>query len=265
MSMLLPDAIPAATVVLMRAGPGGAPEILMVERAAAMKFAGGALVFPGGRVDPDDRVVAGALADFGAAHGGGHGSAHGADIDELAARVAAIRESLEETGVAPGLMLAADRMAELRRQLHAGEPFGALLRAFGGRIDLNGLVPFARWRPDFAPRVFDTRFYLARLPEHAPDPVADAGESVRAFWASASSVLAMADAGEATIIFPTRRNLERLATYSSFAEAAGHAMAHPVRLITPWTEKRADGAYLCIPDDCGYPVTAERLDSVRRA
>ena len=52
------DPIPAATLVLMRPGPR-APELLMIERTAAMAFAPGALVFPGGRVDPDDRLLGG--------------------------------------------------------------------------------------------------------------------------------------------------------------------------------------------------------------
>ena len=46
-------AIPAATLVIFRAAGGGAPELLMVERAKEMSFAGGAMVFPGGRVDKD--------------------------------------------------------------------------------------------------------------------------------------------------------------------------------------------------------------------
>ena len=59
----MPDqAIPAATLVLFRDAPGGggagAPELLMVERARGMAFAGGAMVFPGGRIDPGDRALA---------------------------------------------------------------------------------------------------------------------------------------------------------------------------------------------------------------
>ena len=79
------QAIPAATVIVMRETPDGPPELLMVERARAMSFAGGALVFPGGRVDPGDFVLAGL---------------HAGDVEENAARIAAIRETLEEAGVA---------------------------------------------------------------------------------------------------------------------------------------------------------------------
>lgn len=245
-----PEAIPAATVIVMRDAASGAPELLMVERARAMSFAGGALVFPGGRVDPGDRLLAELLEG---------------DHDELAARIAAVRETLEEAGVAVGLDVARGGVVDLRRRLYAGEAIGALLAEYGAALALDRLVPFARWLPEGVHhKIFDTRFYLARAPEGA-EPVVDGNENVRVFWASARAVLEAADAGDATIIFPTRRNLERLALFSSFEDAAADAAAHPLRTITPWIETRDDGEHLCIPDGLGYPVTAERLDRAIRA
>ena len=52
------DPIPAATLVIFRDRPDAPPELLMVERAKAMAFAGGAMVFPGGRIDPGDHILA---------------------------------------------------------------------------------------------------------------------------------------------------------------------------------------------------------------
>ena len=49
----LPPAIPAATVVLLRDGADGV-ETLMLRRDSKLAFAGGAWVFPGGRIDPED-------------------------------------------------------------------------------------------------------------------------------------------------------------------------------------------------------------------
>jgi 8-oxo-dGTP pyrophosphatase MutT (NUDIX family) len=245
-----PEAILAATVIVMREREGGPPELLMVERAQAMRFAGGALVFPGGRIDPGDRALA---------------ALHPGEPDDIAARIAGVRETLEEAGVAVGLDVANDAIPALKRRVYAGEPLGALIDEVGAALRLDALVPFARWLPDNVPhRVFDTRFYLARAPEGAA-PVVDGNENVRLFWATARAVLDAADAGEVTIIFPTRRNLERLARFGSFEEAAADAARHPVCAITPWIETRDDGQYLCIPDDLGYPVTAERLDRAIRA
>jgi 8-oxo-dGTP pyrophosphatase MutT (NUDIX family) len=216
----MPHPIPAATLVLFRERADGPPELLMVERAAGMAFAGGALVFPGGRIDPEDRALA---------------QAHpGYDPDDAAARIAALRETVEEAGIDFGLGVA-------------------------------DLTPFARWLPNFKEaRTFDTRFYIARVAADAPEPIADGGESVHAFWSSADEVLAMCARGEARIIFPTRRNLERLAQFRSFDEALDHALRHPVETITPWIEERAGETHLCIPAHLGYPVTSEPWASVKR-
>lgn len=243
------EAIPAATVIVMREVADGPPELLMVERAAAMRFAGGALVFPGGRVDPGDHALAATM---------------GGDPDDMAARIAAIRETLEEAGVAVGLDLDRRAIPDLARAVYAGDPLGALIEAAGGMLRPEQLIPFTRWLPrGVHHKVFDTRFYLARAPGGA-EPVVDGSENVRVFWMSARDVLAEADAGRAHIIFPTRRNLERLALLGSWADAVAHAEAYEPRMITPWIERHEAGDRLCIPDDLGYPVTWQALGEAMR-
>ncbi|WP_267388243.1 NUDIX domain-containing protein [Sphingomonas sp. GC_Shp_3] len=244
--------VPAATLVILRDRTGAAPELLMVERARAMAFAGGATVFPGGRIDPGDVALAARL---------------GGEPDDTAARIAAIRETIEEAGVPIGIVPPPDveQLAAMRAALHGGTTIGAVLEAGGFTLDLAALVPLARWLPTHRERrVFDTRFYLARLPEAAPDPVVDAAETVDAVWASARSVLDDAVAGRRHVIFPTRRVLDRLAGYASFADAASDAAAFPIRTVSPWVEDRGGVPHLCIPDDLGYPITAEVLADVLR-
>ncbi|MGY2735446.1 NUDIX hydrolase [Sphingomonas sp. UYP23] len=243
--------IPAATLVLFRETGGGAPELLFVERSRAMVFAGGALVFPGGRVDPGDYALASTLDG---------------DPDELAARIAAIRETIEEVGVAVGVSSMTDAtLQQLRCALHDGMAFGSVLHDLSLTIDPAALTAFARWLPAHAAsRIFDTRFYLARLPERARAAVVDATENVRAFWSSAQAVLDDADASRATIIFPTRRNIERLARFPDFDAAVTDAERHEICTVTPWTETRDGVDHLCIPDDLGYPVTAEPLSAAVR-
>lgn len=247
----LPEAIPAATLILMRpaAGCGGPPEILMLERAETMAFAAGALVFPGGRIDPDDRDTA----------------ARFPELDDAAARIAAIRETIEETGVAPAIAPAPDAAA-VREAMAAGRRFAALLDEMQLSLDLGALTPFARWCPNFREaRRFDTLFYLAEAPAGGGTlHSADETESVHTFWASAQTVLAEIEAGRAKAIFPTRRNLERLAGFASLAEARADAERHPVRQITPWVEIRDGQRFVCIPEGIGYPVTAEPYESARR-
>lgn len=244
----LPEAVPAATLVLMRERGGGPPELLVTERTGHMAFAAGALVFPGGRVDADDHVTA---ERFGTE----------------AAQVAAIRETIEETGLAPALVPLPDAVtsAALRQGIVEEEPFASLLEAHGLAIDPQALTPFARWCPNFREaRRFDTLFFLAEAPAGAAEPTVSEHEAVRAYWASASDILAEIESGQAHAIFPTRRNLERLARFGTIAEARGDAARYPVRKITPWVEERDGGLHVCIPDDAGYPVTSEPLETARR-
>lgn len=244
--------IPAATVVVMRDRTDGPPELLMLERAQAMAFAGGALVFPGGRIDPADHALA---------------QLHGGDPEDTAGRIAAIRETIEEAALPVGLDGSADAaaMKAMRAGLAEGETLASLMAAHGLSLALDRLEPFARWCPNHPiARVFDTRFYLTQAPDDAPRAMVDQTENVRLFWASAAQVLADADAGRVTLIFPTRRNLERLATYATVAEAMADARRYPIRTITPWQEEREGQRFLCIPDDLGYPITAQPVDGAQR-
>ncbi|MEO5810375.1 MAG: NUDIX hydrolase [Sphingomicrobium sp.] len=247
--------IPAATLVVMRPAPApapapGPPELLVVERSAGMAFAGGAMVFPGGRIDEDDHRLAAALGRPGDA-----------------ARITAIRETLEESAVAVGLgPVDPQRGPGLQASLLAGEPFAQLIEAERLAIDLDALTPFARWRPAFRhARRFDTLFFLASAPAGDWAPLPQPGECAAAEWASAAAVLARIEAGTASAIFPTKRNLERLARFAGHADAAADAARYPIDPIEPWIEQRGGTDWVCIPANRGYPVMAEPLATAFRA
>jgi 8-oxo-dGTP pyrophosphatase MutT (NUDIX family) len=244
--------IPAATLVLYREN-GGVAEHLFVERAGTMSFAAGAIVFPGGRVDEGDRLLAAHYPDL--------------DPDDAAARIAAIRETIEEAGVAVGFhdLPNAALLATMRAQLLEGMVFGDVVAAAGLRFNLTALTCFARWCPNMhQTRNFDTRFFVARMPDGAAMASVDATENVRLFWGTAQSVLDDADAGKVQIIFPTRRNLERLAKLGSFdAALAEVAMIAPEKIV-PHFEMRDGERHLCIPEGRGYPVTSELMSKAVR-
>jgi len=238
---------PAATVLLLRDGPTG-PEVFMVVRHREIEFAAGALVFPGGRVDPPDAEIAAAL---------GRDDPHGA------LRVAAIREAFEESGLllartqggvaldpAQGAAVAAAH----REALNAGSRgFAALLQAEGLVPDVEALVRFAHWvtPADLAKR-FDTHFFLAPAPGgHAATH--DGHEAVDSVWITPAAALAEAKAGSKTLLFPTRLNLQRLAEAENLAHALAVAAARPVVTVQPVLEAGEDGRkMLRIPIEAGY-------------
>ena len=255
-----PEAIPAATIIIYRTCPDGGPaQILMTVRSRNMAFAGGMAVFPGGRVDAADfdlgRQVA---ADLGRAIA----------PDEAAHQIAAIRETLEETGLALGLSgeKTADKAAQARAMLEKKGALAPVLAAMDWSLDLAQITPFARWYPknERIPRVFDTRFYLADLGTGAVEVSADNSENSRLFWISAKAALEAAERGEIKVIFPTRRNLERLALFDTFAEAKAHAEAIPVKTIIPQIDESGAKPILRIMEDAGYPITAELMETVAR-
>lgn len=242
----------AATLIIFRQSSAEkAPELLMVERAATMRFAAGAAVFPGGKVDPADDELAQSLS--------------GQDPIDAAARIAAIRETIEETGLALGFTrnLQSDEADQARAILQSGAGMGDVLARLDLTLDLDALTPFARWRRESVGG-FDTRFYLANIGTGAVNLTVDATENSRLFWASAADCLHGAAHGTLHIILPTLLNLERLAQFGHFEQALADAKAHPVEPISARRMIRDGVQWLTIPKGLGYPITALPLDAARR-
>jgi 8-oxo-dGTP pyrophosphatase MutT (NUDIX family) len=217
----------AATVLLVRDGASGL-EVFMVVRHHQIEFASGALVFPGGKVDPEDRALAG-------------------DDDDRAARLAAIRETYEECGV----LLTKPASASA-----SSETFYDRLKSEKLEPALDALTLFAHWiTPTILPKRFDTRFYIAEAPAEQT-AVHDGGEAVDSVWIAAAEALAEGAAGRRTLLLPTRLNLELLAKSATAAEAIASARSRRIAPIEPRATKTATGYRLSIPADAGYGSAA---------
>ena len=253
----------AATVAIVRAaGAGPGVEVLMLRRTAAMKFAPGAYVFPGGSVDPGDydREVAWqgpSAAEFG----------HRLGASERVARAlvcAAVRETFEEAGillagepggrpvtVPSGPSWDADRAA-----LTAGElTLPELLSRRGLVLRADLLVPWARWiTPVAEPRRFDTCFFAAVLPP-GQFAAGHAAEADHVTWLSPAAGVSAATAGEIMMLPPTKATLNQLAQAAVAGDGLAAILAahRTIQPVTPRLVVTGDGAWLDIPDDAGYP------------
>ncbi len=256
----MPPVVPvaAATILMLRDGPAGL-QVFMVVRHHQIDFASGALVFPGGKIDPGDYDARGYCP-------------HADNIknEELALQVGAIREAFEECGI----LLARDETAELivgkrlsqleglRAQLNKNEI--SIVEFLQGEkliLACDLLQHFAHWvTPTMMPKRFDTHFYLAKAPE---DHIAmhDGHESVDSMWISPQDVLKGAKEGKYTVILPTRLNVEMLGQSKTVEEAMNMAKDRTIVTVEPWTDSRDGVKYLCIPSDAGYSISEERMES----
>jgi len=253
-----PPARPATTVLLLRPSkPGdvGSPlEVFMVVRHHAIDAFSGALVFPGGKLeeaDGDPQLKA---------------RCAGADkisAGELKFRIAGVREAFEECGILlarkrgqRNLIAAADLKGieeRWRAKLAKDEAsIVDLVEAEDLEIATDLMTPFAHWiTPVFAPKRFDTWFYLAEAPE---DQLAlhDGSESVESVWIDPQQAIDEAAAGKRTLVHATTKNLELLAEGGTVTGALSQASERKIVTVQPWVEQRDGKRYLHIPEGAGY-------------
>ncbi len=253
-----PEARPSATILLVRDGASGL-EVFMVQRHHQIDFATGAMVFPGGKVDPADADPA------------LESRCERAVPDSLRPiHVAAIRETFEECGVLLArpvggrALVPGARLAEIERRhraaLNAGErSLREIVEQEELRLANDLLVHFAHWiTPLFMPKRFDTHFYLVAAP---PDQLAihDGGESVDSVWTRPADAEAERAAGRRTIIFPTLMQVRKLGRSRDVAAAIAAANSAPIVSVLPHVEERGGEKMLVIPAEAGYDVTAAPL------
>lgn len=232
----------------------------MVKRHEKMAFAAGALVFPGGKIDPSDDDPQ--WMD----HTRGWN-----DIppEHRALRIGALRELFEETGI----LLAARRegtpgngdidVVRARAALCAGETtFLAIVREADITLNLAAMALFAHWiTPESMPKRFDTFFFVAGVGS-AQEAVSDGQETVDVEWIAPHEALRLGAAKQRTLAFPTRLNLKLLGDNECVDQALETTRARRIVTVRSRIEQRETGRVLTIAADAGYGVVEEPVSEL---
>jgi 8-oxo-dGTP pyrophosphatase MutT (NUDIX family) len=264
----------AATVILLRDTADGPYELFLMRRHRDQAFMGGAYVFPGGRLDDADADPKLAARIGGFRPADAKRLLQEADLPEataLALFVAAIRETFEEAGVLlarNGLGGVVDlsapetaaRFAAYRLELHEGR---MALSELARREELifapDLLLPYSHWiTPEVEPRRFDTRFFLARLPE-GQLPVHDRMELTESRWLTPAFALAEHAAGRIVLMPPTLKTIEELLSFSDTGKLFDAARRQRILTILPEAFRTADSFGVRLPFDSEYIPAGSRL------
>ncbi len=186
----------------------------MVRRNDTVAFMAGSYVFPGGRVDDGDRPAAGSPLPRATFR-------DLSDGDEAAYRAAAVRELREEANV---------------------------------QITIDDLQPFAHWvTPEIETRRYDTRFFLARMPE-GQIAKHDEGETTALEWLSPSAAIARFNRRELLLPPPTYTSIRQLEPRTSIDDVFAWAKARPIARVMPGFFKNGGDVTLTLPGDPTFPA-----------
>lgn len=254
---------PAATVMLVRDGDRGL-EVCMLRRNLKSDFVGGAYVFPGGAVDPEDGEP-GVTPLCSGRNDAEASTMLGLPRNGLAFWVAAIRETFEEAGLlmarrADGTELRFDdvdvqlRFEKYRQEVNQGERRLIDICAHENLIlEVANIHYFGHWvTPAGAPRRYDTRFFLAGAPQ-GQRPVQDDREVVSAQWVSPAKALADHEAGTFAMLPPTVASLRSLRVFDSAGDALqAAAQVTDVPAMIPRVISDTGGVRIVMPGDLDY-------------
>ncbi len=227
----------------------------MMVRHHEIEFSSGALVFPGGSVDPGDRDI---IMRPELLSGG-----EGCDEAALSFRIAGVRETFEESGILLARQRGATDLVEAKLAAEIGArhrlalterktTFLGILDEAGLVLALDLLVPYAHWiTPEGLSKRFDTLFFLAAAPAEQLGGH-DGRESTDSIWLSPREAVEGGKSGRFKLPFPTTRNLIRLSQQPNVKAALSDARGRPIVTVMPVVSTLNGRRQLRIPREAGY-------------
>jgi 8-oxo-dGTP pyrophosphatase MutT (NUDIX family) len=253
----------ATTVILLKALAGKGFQVFLLRRHEKNAFMGGTFVYPGGRLDEGDWDTDLFPSDDRLFQPREWSAARQLSREEnLACRVATVRELFEEAGVLlahrDGRQLRVDkemrsRLNEYRALINTGQlEFAAMVKKESLQLGLHDLHYFAHWiTPEARSIRFDTHFFLARHPGDQ-EASADRRETTEGVWMTPEESLQGNLKGETPLSPPAIKTLENLSRFDSVDEVFGSLTAEPVQPVLPVLTRCAGQKFLVFPWDPEY-------------
>jgi 8-oxo-dGTP pyrophosphatase MutT (NUDIX family) len=242
----------ASTVIVLRE-TGAGIETFMLCRHQQSGFMGGAHVFPGGKVDPSDSAPSWIARVDQPAESLSHALGEADAESGLGLLVAAVRETFEEAGVLFATIAPDADLPRARAQLHGGGSFLELASQLDMTVHSTALTPYARWiTPKMESRRFDTRFYIAVLPE-GQRASHDGTETTSAAWLRPANAIDDMLAGRIKLAPPTVRTLQWLADFDDADAVIADALSRKPPLVRPRIVSGDSGWFLALPGDPEHP------------
>lgn len=238
---------PAATLVLVRDSHEG-PQVLMQQRNPNAVFVGGAWVFPGGKLDPDDSHPCwrSLVGDFDEDKANGlldvettaspynldqinaNEAALQHNVSALAYWIAALREAYEEAG----LLLSHQPLTQTQRDNWRSEllaetlTWKQLVEREKLTLDIEQIHYLSHWiTPPENPRRYDTRFFITIAPPDQ-EPSHEDYEAIETRWLTPQAALDACAQGEMTLIFPTFMTLKAMCGFEHCDALLESVLAH---------------------------------------
>lgn len=259
---------PAATVIMLRDGLDGL-EVFLLKRHVLSDVLGGAFVFPGGKVDPQDAQLD-MSAYLDQIPESLYSSLNEPDIDPTTAAalyVAAAREVFEESGILFALGATADHAAQATALARDGFPFDEVLARLQLRLHTQGLAPWSRWitptMPSVSNKRFDTRFFVAAVPP-GQTAVHNNVEATDSTWLTPRAALTLYRDGLIVLAPPQIMTLAHLSRYSTTQQAMFEARSRPPPVIRPEPFEHEGLRVLCYPGDERHSVKERAMPGPTR-